>query len=199
MTRLFETQLDLYRTLGIRALDSAGQLTELNIHASRMCAERAAATFTQLLMLREPRDLFALGAAAQQHWHALFAYGRDLARLAAPAPDAPPAPQADDAAALPAFVQPQPAAQIAQAAPAAQPDAALGAAPADAVPPAAPTLLARALQEAAPRQAAVEHPLASPLPLEAASHVELPQLTPPESIAPPIARPPRASRAARKK
>jgi len=266
-----EAQLDMFRTFTTRALDSAGQLAALNVRASRASMEQAAGTFRQLLDAREPRDLLALGSAAQGQWHALFSYGRDLfgfaagvrtlpAQLAIPTPLqllAAPAPTANvpttytqiveqasiaaDAAttitgeitaaavdtgaalaeaAIDAGTRnvPQPEAEPAQASePAAAPaqddaqdeaqdqaqlaafEAAVETAIADDVPPAAPTALAKALNEVSPKPAGAEHPLASTLPFEAEGQVELPPVTPPESIAPVIAPAPKASRASRKK
>jgi hypothetical protein len=79
----FEAQLDMFRTFTTRALDSAGQLAALNVRASRDSLEQAAGAFRHLLDAREPRDLFALGSAAQGQWQTLFSYGRELFGLAA--------------------------------------------------------------------------------------------------------------------
>lgn len=78
----WETQLDLFRNLGNRALDSTEQLVALNMNTSRRSMEQAAGTFRQLLDVRDPRDLFALGAATQGQWQQLFSYGRDLLGIA---------------------------------------------------------------------------------------------------------------------
>jgi len=262
----FEAQLDIFRTLTTRALDSAGQLAALNMRASRASLEQATGTFRHLLDAREPRDLFALGSAAQGQWHALFSYGRELFGFAAglrtlPAPVtmpllATPAPTAnvptsytqiveqasiaadaattitgeitaaavDTGAALAeaaidagshGVAQPEAAAVAeavvapvaeAEAAPAqdeaqlAAFEAAIETAIADDVPPAAPTALAKALNEVAPKPAGAEHPLASTVPLQAESQVELPPVTPPVTlqVTPPVGAP-KASRASRKK
>jgi Phasin protein len=85
-----------------------------------------------------------------------------------------------------ANAEPATDAQLAQA------EAAIDTAIADEVPPAEPTPLAKALHEVSPMPAGAEHPLASTVPLEAQAKIELPPVTPPESIAP--AKPPRASR-----
>jgi hypothetical protein len=225
MTQIFEAQLDMFRTFTTRALDSAGQLAALNVRTSRASVEQAAGTFRQLLEARDPRDLFALGSAAQGQWHALFSYGRELAGLAAGVrtlPAAMPllaAPTANvptsytqvieqasiatDAAAIEAGtvarVDAAPAAAQAEAT-AAQFEAAVETAIADDVPPAEPTALAKALNEVSPKPAGAGHPLASTVPLEAAEgQVELPPVTPPESIASVIAPPPKASRSSRRK
>jgi hypothetical protein len=77
-----EAQLDMFRTLTARALDSAGQIAALNVRASRASMEQAAGTMKHLFEAREPRDLFALGSAAQGQWQNLFSYGRELFGLA---------------------------------------------------------------------------------------------------------------------
>jgi phasin family protein len=77
-----EAQLDMFRTLTTRALDSAGQIAALNVRTTRASMEQAAGTMKHLMEAREPRDLFALGSAAQDQWHNLFSYGRELFGLA---------------------------------------------------------------------------------------------------------------------
>jgi hypothetical protein len=77
-----ETQLDVFRTLTNRALDSAGQIAALNMRVSRASIEQAAGTMKHLLEVRDPRDLFAVGSAAQGQWQALFSYGRELFGIA---------------------------------------------------------------------------------------------------------------------
>ncbi|MGO4478522.1 phasin family protein [Massilia sp. 2TAF26] len=229
----WEAQLDLFRKLTARALDSAGQIAALNVRTSRASIEQAAGTVKHLLEAREPRDLMALGADAQGQWHTLFSYGRELFGLAVGARALPatipllatPAPTANvptsysqimeqasiataDAATITSEIaaaavdigaaHAEAALDAAQpkAAPAdarlAQAEAAIETAIADDLPPAEPKPLAKALHEVSPMPAGAEHPLASTVPLEAQAKVELPPVTPPESIAP--ARPPRNSR-----
>jgi hypothetical protein len=77
-----EAQLDIFRTLTSRALESAGQIAVLNMRTSRVSLEQAADTMKHLLEARDPRDLFACGSAAQGQWHTLFSYGRELFGLA---------------------------------------------------------------------------------------------------------------------
>jgi hypothetical protein len=102
-----------------------------------------------------------------------------------------------------AHVEPAPAASQADAqadAQAAQFEAAIETAIADDTPPAEPTALVKALNEVSPKPASAAHPIASTVPLEAAEgQVALPPVTPPESIAPVIAPPPKASRSSRRK
>jgi phasin family protein len=78
----WQAQLDMFSKLTSRALDSAGQLAELNMRASRATMEQAAGTVKHMLEVRDPRDLFALGTAAQGQWQAVFSYGRELFGLA---------------------------------------------------------------------------------------------------------------------
>jgi phasin family protein len=244
-----QAQLDMFRTLSTRALDSAGQIAALNVRASRASMEQAAGTVKQLLEAREPRDLFALGSAAQQQWHSLFSYGRELFGLAVgtrmpPTANVPTsfaqimeqasiatadattitseiaaaavdtgtahAEAALDVAidagniarAKAAPAAPQPAAEPAKApaaapvaAPVVQAEAAIESAIADELPPAEPKPLAKALNEVAPKPAGAEHPLASTVPLQADSQVELPAVAPTERVAPP----PKPTRGPRRK
>jgi phasin family protein len=235
----WEAQLDMFRTLSSRALDSAGQIAALNMRTSRASVEQAADTLKHVLEARQPGDLLALGSAAQEQWQALFSYGRELfglavgtralsaamPLLAAPTANIPTsytqameqASIATDAAAnigseIAAAAVDTGAAlaeaaidagtlartETAQASPVEQAEAAIDTAIADEVPPAEPTPLAKALNELAPKPAGAEHPLASTVPLHAGSEVELPAVTPPESIAPAIVSP-KAARASRKK
>lgn len=83
----WNTQLDLIGRLGSRTLDRSEQLIELNIKTSRASVEQAAGVVKQLFEVREPRDLFALGAHAQDQWQQLFSYGRALMGIAAGAGD----------------------------------------------------------------------------------------------------------------
>lgn len=229
-----EAQLDIFRTLTTRALDSAGQIAALNARASRASIEQAADTMKHLL---EARDLLAFGSAAQGQWHTLFSYGRELfglaigARalpatiplLAAPAPTAnvpTTYTQAIEQASIAADAATTITGEIAaaavdigaaqaeaaidastavrtQAAPAADArlaaaEAAIDTAIADEVPPVEHTPVAKALNEVAPKPAGAEHPLASTVSLVPPDEVELPTVTPPESIAPRKA--PRSSR-----
>jgi hypothetical protein len=253
-----QAQLDIFRTLTARTLDSAAELAALNVRASRASIEQAAGTMKHLLEARDPRDLLALGSAAQGQWHTLFSYGRELfglaigARalpatiplLAAPTANVPTTyTQAIEQASIAADAATTITGEIAvaaadigaaqaeaaidagtvaraQAAPAARApsepesqaesrpadarlaaaEAAIETAIADEVPPAEPKPLAKALNEVSPKPAGAGHPLASTVPLEAEGKVELPPVTPPETVAPPKhAVQPKPSRSSRKK
>jgi hypothetical protein len=79
----WEAQLDVFRALSQRALDSAEQLIALNMKTSRASVEQATGTFKQLLEITNPRDLIAIGSSAQGQWQQLFSYGRELLGIAA--------------------------------------------------------------------------------------------------------------------
>lgn len=298
----WETQLEIFRKLSSRALDSTEQLIALNMRASRASMEHATGTVKQLLEVNNPRDLFAVGSNVQGQWHELFAYGRELMGIAselrgswstlpsrlpfapavpvlphlpsiptalhlipapsanlpaspsqaaeqlaiasaeattvaseigmaasdignamldapleadaagpAPASEAQTEPQTEPQTAsepdLPSDIQAEPpteAMDTAADAALAFADAASDAAIADDVPPAKPTLLAKALNEIAPKPASVLHPIASTVALEAAAaEFELPAVAPVEHT-PPVPTPapppePKPARAPRKK
>lgn len=78
----WETQLDVFRTLGNSAIDNAEQLFALNMKTSRATVEGVAGTFQQLLRVNDPRDLLALGSQAQGQWQHMFAYSRELLGIA---------------------------------------------------------------------------------------------------------------------
>jgi hypothetical protein len=79
----WEAQLDVFRALSQRAIDSAEQLIALNMKTSRASVEQATGTFKQLLEITNPRDLIAIGSSAQGQWQQIFSYGRELLGIAA--------------------------------------------------------------------------------------------------------------------
>ena len=244
----WEAQLDVFRDLSKRALDSAEQLIALNMKTSRASVEQATGTFKQLLEVSNPRDLLAIGSTAQGQWQQFFAYGRELLGIAtgthecAWSTQQPPLqlvpatvniptsmPQfleqaaiatadaatvngeilsaavdtgsalaeaaldagaqaigrTEEAAVPPAAAAPVTSVtEVVAAAPQAPAPDPVDTAIADDVPPAKAKPLAKALNDVAPKPAAAEHPIASPLPLEAGPHVELPIVTPTESTPP---------------
>lgn len=78
----WDAQLDIFRRLSSRALDSTEQLIALNLKASRASMEQAAGTVKHLLDAKDARDLFAVGSSAQGQWQQLFDYGRELLGIA---------------------------------------------------------------------------------------------------------------------
>jgi hypothetical protein len=79
----WEAQLDVFRALSQRALESAEQLIALNVKTSRATVEQATGTFKQLLEITNPRDLLTIGSSAQGQWQQFFSYGRELLGIAA--------------------------------------------------------------------------------------------------------------------
>lgn len=100
----WQAQLDMFRNMTSHALDSAGQIAALNMRTSRATVEQAAGTLKHMLEVRDPRDLLALGSAAQGQWHTLFSYGRELFGLAVGVRNLP--------AAIPLLAAPAPTANI---------------------------------------------------------------------------------------
>jgi len=78
----WEAQLDMFRQLSTHALDNTEQLIALNMRASRASMEQAAGAVKQMLEMRDPRDLLAVGSNTQDQWQQLFAYGRELLGIA---------------------------------------------------------------------------------------------------------------------
>jgi len=78
----WETQLDVFRTLGNRAIDNAEQLIALNMKASRATVEQASGVLQQLMRVNDPRDLLTLGSQAQGQWQHMFSYSRELLGIA---------------------------------------------------------------------------------------------------------------------
>jgi hypothetical protein len=78
----WEAQLNVFRTLTSRALDSAEQLIALNLRTSRASVEQATGTIQQLMHVTDPRDLLAIGSQAQGQWQHLFSYSRELLGIA---------------------------------------------------------------------------------------------------------------------
>lgn len=85
------TQLDngfnLMRSLGDQALDQTSRMVALQLNASRSAIEQSAAAARQLLAVRDPRDLLAIGSQfgpqSQQQLRSMFDYGRELFSIAA--------------------------------------------------------------------------------------------------------------------
>src|SRR5438309_2221678 len=74
----WEAQLDMFRRLSSRALDSTERLVALNMKTSRASMEQAAGTIKHILDAKDPRDLFAVGSAVHAQVHQMFDYGREL-------------------------------------------------------------------------------------------------------------------------
>ena len=245
----WEAQLDVFRALSKRALDSAEQLIALNMKTSRASVEQATGTFKQLLEASNPRDLLAVGSSAQDQWQQFFDYGRELLGIAtcthertwtslpaalqqlmpaatANVPTSVPqlmeqaaiatadattvgseiahaavdtgsalaeaaldagqqaVARAEEAAPAPAPAVSAPTEPLAAAEPSAPAPDPVEKAIADEVPPAKAKPVSKALNKAAPKPAAAEHPIASTVPLEAGPQVDLPIVAPAEGAQP---------------
>ncbi|MFC5511614.1 phasin family protein [Massilia jejuensis] len=158
------TQIDngfnLIRNLSDQALDQTGRLIALQLNASRTAIEKSTAAAHQLLALRDPRDLLALGSQSQQHLQSMFDYSRELFSIAAGASVTPLRSYSVDALNAIATSNAAAAQQTVQAAVASiTPDA----------PEAAPAAAAQeAAAVAAPAPAAAAAPAPAPAPAAAA-------------------------------
>ena len=75
--------LNLIRTFSDQALDQTSRVFALQFQVSRTAIEQSSAAMRQLLAVRDPRDLLALGTQSQQQLHTMFDYGRELFSIAA--------------------------------------------------------------------------------------------------------------------
>lgn len=166
------SQIAFFQRLSSEAFARASRVLALNVDTSRATLEQSASTVRQLLAVRDPRDLLALSAHAQQQMAAALAYSRQLFDIASstPAPSTPPF-----ATARPVHVAEEVADQAAEPAEDAAPMHASAILPskhpmgeAEPVPTPAidamPTPIARAVSEVTDAPAETAHPAASPLP-----------------------------------
>ena len=189
-----EAQIEFFQAVTSQVFQSAEQLIALNIDTSRTAVERSSNAVKQLMSITDPRDLFALGSHGQEQFQQMIAYSRELfsiaagaqgslaqkarvPQLAAPLAAPPAAPldtarAADDEAQQAKGVKPSKKPLVATA-PEPEPEPAAKARP-----------IAKAAGKLAPKGAAVQHPLSSPVVLEA-GQVELPQVKPVEAAPPP--------------
>lgn len=81
-----QTQIDnslkLMRSFSDGVLDRTSRVLALQLDASRATVEQSSSAMRQLLALRDPRDLLALGSQSQQHLRTLFDYSRELFSIA---------------------------------------------------------------------------------------------------------------------
>jgi phasin family protein len=78
----FDAQLNFMRAFTGQAFATAERVLALNISASRASVERSANTVRQMFAITDPRDLFTVGAQAQEQLSALFEYGNELFNIA---------------------------------------------------------------------------------------------------------------------
>ena len=198
----FEAQFDFFNSMTTQALDSAGRLAALNLAVSRDSVQRSLGLSVALLNSRDPRDILSLGGKAEEGFHSLFSYGRELLGIASGVRPYPVRPQAlGQAQAIEtveviersAAIEAAPAAEAAHAVSAiaqvSQPIVVAEPAPeaetlanvAEPVPGAEPKAIAKAVGKGAAQAAAAPHPAAAPLAV-AGDEVKVPKVdTPPAS------------------
>lgn len=80
-----DAQLELFRSLSSKAVESAEKVMALNFSTGRASLEKSAAAVRQLLAAKDPRDLLALTTQTQENFETLLAYGSALFSIAASA------------------------------------------------------------------------------------------------------------------
>jgi phasin family protein len=211
------TQLDngfnLMQSFGDQALDRTSRVVALQFEASRAAIEQSSDALRQLLAMRDPRDLLALGAQSQQNLRTLFNYGSELFSIAAGAGFRPLRSYSVDAlnaiatanasaaqqtvdAAVASLTPASPPAPAQEAAPPAQPEAqpeadqaaaAISIVTSDVEPGAEPTAIAKAASEALDLPVAPPHPVAASVPVEVSVEIELPKVEPVDATPPVLA------------
>lgn len=206
-----DAQLELFRSLSSKAVESAEKVMALNFSAGRASLEKSAAAVRQLLAAKDPRDLLALTTQTQENFETLLAYGSALFSIAAsarfPQPPAPAAPTLTLAPPPAPYVAPAPHLAAVPAPESKQPDEprveaqadasaeanivkpvknAIVAAPPEAEPevPAKAKPIAKAVSKVAPKEEAPA-PLAAPLAAVAPSPVTVSGIKPVEAPQPP--------------
>ena len=204
------TQLDngfnLMQSFSEQALDRTSRVVALQFEASRAALEQSSDALRQLLAVRDPRDLLALGAQSQQNLRKMFNYGSELFSVAAGAGAAPLRSYSVDAlnaittanaaaaqqtveAAVASLTPASPAAPAPEAAPAAEPEAdqaaaAIAIVTSDVEPGVEPTAIARATSEVLDIPLAPPHPVAASVPVEVSVEIELPKVEPVDATPP---------------
>ena len=198
------TQLDngfnLMQSFSDQALDRTSRVVALQLEASRAAIAQSSEALRQLLAVRDPRDLLALGAQSQQNLRTMFNFGSELFSIAAGTGFAPlrsysvdalnaittanaaAAQQTVDAAVAslsPAQeAAPAPASQEEQGAPA------IAIVTSDIQPGVEPTAIAKAASEALDLPVAPPHPVAASVPVEVSVEIELPKVEPVDATPP---------------
>jgi hypothetical protein len=211
------TQLDngfnLMQSFSDQALDRTSRVVALQLEASRAAVAQSSDLLRQLLAVRDPRDLLAIGAQSQQNLRTMFNFGGELFSIAAgtgftplrsysvdalnaiTTANAAAAQQTVDAAVstlTPAAPAQEPApAQEAAPAPASEEEQAAPAieiVTSDVEPAVEPTAIAKAASEVLDIPVAPPHPVAASVPVEVSVEIELPKVEPVDA-APPVVAP----------
>ncbi|MFC5461434.1 phasin family protein [Massilia niabensis] len=77
-----DNSFNLIRSLSDQALDRTSRVFALQLDASRTAVEQSSDAMRQLLAVRDPRDLLALGSQSQQNLRTMLDYGRELFSIA---------------------------------------------------------------------------------------------------------------------
>lgn len=77
-----DNSFNLIRSLSDQALDRTSRVFALQLDASRAAVEQSSSAMRQLLAVRDPRDLLALGSQSQQNLRTMLDYGRELFSIA---------------------------------------------------------------------------------------------------------------------
>jgi phasin family protein len=198
------TQLDngfnLMQSFSDQALDRTSRVVALQLEASRAAIAQSSEALRQLLAVRDPRDLLALGAQSQQNLRTMFNFGSELFSIAAGTGFAPlrsysvdalnaittanaaAAQQTVDAAV--ASLNPAQEAAPAPASEEQQAAATIAIVTSDVEPGVQPTAIAKAASEALDLPIAPPHPVAASVPVEVSVEIELPKVEPVDATPP---------------
>lgn len=198
------TQLDngfnLLQSFSDQALDRTSRVVALQFEASRAAIAQSSDALRQLLAVRDPRDLLALGAQSQQNLRTMFNYGSELFSIAAgtgftplrsysvdalnaiTTANAAAAQQTVDAAV--ASLTPAAPAQEAAPEPEAEKAPAIAIVTSDVEPGVEPTAIAKAASEVLDIPVAPPHPVAASVPVEVSVEIELPKVEPVDATPP---------------
>ncbi|MES2898585.1 MAG: phasin family protein [Pseudomonadota bacterium] len=170
-----EAQMSYFHQFTVKAVENAQKVMHLNIDTARASLEQSTQAMSQLLLVKDPRDLLALTTQSQQNFDSLMRYSRALLGIAtgaqlepikqaAPAPEVPAQPElfapADNIVAAP-----QPVAEEAPLPVAAKP-------------------IVKAVKKVVPKPVAAK-PAAAPVPAAAKNKVVVSGIKPVEAAPPP--------------
>jgi len=176
-----------------QTFDRTSRVLALQFEASRTALEQSSSALRQLLDVRDPRDLLALGAQSQQSLRTFFDYGRELFSVATGTGFAPLRSYSVDALNAITTANAAAAQQTVDAAVASiTPDAPAPEAVAESIPvvtsdvePAVePTAIAKAASEVLDVPVAPPHPVAASVPVEVSVEIELPKVEPIDATPP---------------
>jgi phasin family protein len=77
-----EAQINFFHNFTARSLESVQKMIALNLSVSRASMEKSSAAVTQLLTVKDPRDLLALTNNSQESLNGMLAYSRELFAIA---------------------------------------------------------------------------------------------------------------------